>query len=147
MSEINCYCDEYHYGEIFPNISLVILKNIKSGYIAENEVEIAENSIGFTINNDPFIIINNKPINNKYFYLSDDEINSLKQDDFTELLYINDLQNSWNEFFKGGAINMWILVDSVKKSGYIEGNLGAWINQKVAEFLEKTEVLEIYKKI
>lgn len=147
MSQINCYCDEYNYGEIFPNISLVILKNVKSGYIAENNIEAEEDCIGFTISNDPFILINKPPINNKYFYISDEETDNLNEEEFSELLKLIDEQNSWNDLFKGYAIDMWELVKSAKEAGYKEGHLGAWINQKVAEFLETAKVLEIYKRI
>ena len=147
MSIINCYCDEYCYGEIFPNISLVILKNIKTGYKAENDVEPIENSIAFTISNDPFIIINKQPINNKYYYISDEETDNLNQEEFNELINLINEQNSWFDYIKGYAEDMWVLINAIKEAGYVEGNIGGWINQKVAEYLETARVLEIYKRI
>lgn len=150
MSSINCACDEYNYGRIFPGVGLSVYKNVTpNGYYCENGDELKEGAIGFLFSNnaEPFLIINLPIILNPWGDWEYGKLKHHEQEEFNEIRYSQDL---WNDLVIGHAVHMFTLVDGACTKGYSNTYpFGRWLAQYTAKYIieaNNNNKFEIYTK-
>jgi hypothetical protein len=151
MSVINLYCDEILWGEIFPGIYLIQggkEKDFTQNFIANNNIPLKEGRFGLTINNDPFLIFSESPINNPYMDWSESDIDNMHEDQFKDLIRILEVYNKFNSEVNGHVNDMVTLYKACVESGYDkQSNIGEFICNKIQEFINVNKPIEVYNFI
>ena len=150
MSEINCFGDEYVYGEVVTGWTMVQLMNVPEDNNRDYKVNgfiMREGSFGLTSSNDPTFVFDLEP-----------EIDPNPADDGTGLVDFTDEErkyfsvlNHYQQRLTGTVLVGYHLVQSCINEGFdiSEGGFACWLMERMAQLYIKCnkKPIRIYRRV